>query len=273
MASPQKFAIYIEPSSKPIEIQSLPHTYVVKDMVPDLTNFYNQYKSIEPWLKRKDVKAKGNAEYFQSRGDVVPDLTNFYNQYKSIEPWLKRKDVKAKGDAEYFQSWEEVPDRRAFVDFQRWSGRYFEKQEMAKCGKHAVNNLLGMPQFLDEDLARTAADLCAETGEPLFRHISARGWYSIDVMTRLFDITAPPLGRVLLRPCVPGDYRCLMETDLYYGILVNHNGRHWVCILRHNGFLWYVDSVYMPRSITHDEFQEILLMYPRSYLVEKHSRA
>merc|ERR1712134_94952 len=61
--------LYIEPSSKPIEIQPLPHTYVVKDLVPDLTNFYNQYKSIEPWLKRKDVKEKGQAEYFQSRED------------------------------------------------------------------------------------------------------------------------------------------------------------------------------------------------------------
>merc|ERR1712045_382451 len=45
------------------------HSYVVKDLVPDLTNFYNQYKSIEPWLKRKDVKAKGDTEYFQSRED------------------------------------------------------------------------------------------------------------------------------------------------------------------------------------------------------------
>merc|ERR1719190_354878 len=48
--------LYIESSDKAIEIQPLPHTYVVKDLVPDLTNFYNQYKSIEPWLKRKDVK-------------------------------------------------------------------------------------------------------------------------------------------------------------------------------------------------------------------------
>merc|ERR1712054_531483 len=61
--------LYIEPSAQAIEIQPLPHTYVVKDLVPDLTNFYNQYKSIEPWLKRKDVKAKGQAEYFQSRED------------------------------------------------------------------------------------------------------------------------------------------------------------------------------------------------------------
>lgn len=36
-----------------IKIYPLPHMYIVKDLVPDLTNFYAQYKSIEPWLKRK----------------------------------------------------------------------------------------------------------------------------------------------------------------------------------------------------------------------------
>merc|ERR1719378_1151126 len=52
--------LYIEPSEKSIEIQPLPHTYVVKDLLPDLTNFYNQYKSIEPWLKRKELKVAGD---------------------------------------------------------------------------------------------------------------------------------------------------------------------------------------------------------------------
>ena len=33
-------------------IYPLPHMYVVKDLVPDMTNFYAQYKSIEPWLQK-----------------------------------------------------------------------------------------------------------------------------------------------------------------------------------------------------------------------------
>lgn len=33
-----------------ITIYPLPHMYVIKDLVPDLTNFYAQYKSIKPWL-------------------------------------------------------------------------------------------------------------------------------------------------------------------------------------------------------------------------------
>ena len=34
-----------------VRIYPLPHMPVVKDLVPDLTNFYAQYASIEPWLK------------------------------------------------------------------------------------------------------------------------------------------------------------------------------------------------------------------------------
>ena len=34
-----------------VKITPLPHMEVVKDLVPDLTNFYAQYASIEPWLK------------------------------------------------------------------------------------------------------------------------------------------------------------------------------------------------------------------------------
>jgi succinate dehydrogenase / fumarate reductase iron-sulfur subunit len=34
-----------------VRVYPLPHMPVVKDLVPDLTNFYAQYASIEPWLK------------------------------------------------------------------------------------------------------------------------------------------------------------------------------------------------------------------------------
>jgi hypothetical protein len=41
--------------------------YIVKDLVPDLTNFYKQYKSIEPYLKNDNVPEKG--EYLQTQED------------------------------------------------------------------------------------------------------------------------------------------------------------------------------------------------------------
>ena len=35
----------------PIKVYPLPHLDVVKDLVPDLTTFYAQHASVEPWLK------------------------------------------------------------------------------------------------------------------------------------------------------------------------------------------------------------------------------
>ena len=41
----------IDDAKAPVRIYPLPHQPVVKDLVPDLKNFYAQYASIEPWLK------------------------------------------------------------------------------------------------------------------------------------------------------------------------------------------------------------------------------
>jgi len=53
-------------NSNAIKIYPLPHMYVVKDLVPDLTHFYKQYKSIEPYLKQKTPKGPGDKENLQS---------------------------------------------------------------------------------------------------------------------------------------------------------------------------------------------------------------
>lgn len=50
-----------------IRIFPLPHMEVVKDLVPDLTNFYAQYASIEPWLQTQT--AVPDKEWQQSRED------------------------------------------------------------------------------------------------------------------------------------------------------------------------------------------------------------
>ena len=42
--------------SKASRIAPLPHMFVIKDLVVDMSNFYAQYKSINPFLQRKDTK-------------------------------------------------------------------------------------------------------------------------------------------------------------------------------------------------------------------------
>jgi len=54
--------------TKPCIISPLGHMFVLKDLVVDMTNFYTQYKMIEPFLKRKTPK-EGEGEYYQSTED------------------------------------------------------------------------------------------------------------------------------------------------------------------------------------------------------------
>jgi len=50
-----------------VAVYPLPHMPVVKDLVPDLTNLYAQYASIEPWVKTDSPKPE--KEWRQSRED------------------------------------------------------------------------------------------------------------------------------------------------------------------------------------------------------------
>ena len=51
-----------------VNIYPLPHMLVIKDLVPDLKNAYEQYNSISPWLKSK-LNPKNNSERIQSQKD------------------------------------------------------------------------------------------------------------------------------------------------------------------------------------------------------------
>ncbi len=51
-----------------VAIYPLPHMPVVKDLVPDLTNFYAQYASIKPWLQSR-TPAPPDSERLQSKED------------------------------------------------------------------------------------------------------------------------------------------------------------------------------------------------------------
>ncbi|KAF5097704.1 hypothetical protein D0Z00_002305 [Geotrichum galactomycetum] len=55
-------------TSKDVKIYPLPHMFVVRDLVPDLTQFYKQYKSIEPYLQRDSLPEDGR-ENLQSIED------------------------------------------------------------------------------------------------------------------------------------------------------------------------------------------------------------
>ncbi|KAJ9575747.1 hypothetical protein L9F63_007393, partial [Diploptera punctata] len=53
------------------KIYPLPHMYVIRDLIPDMTLFYNSYSKVQPWLQRTDSKdiSKKTTPYMQSIRD------------------------------------------------------------------------------------------------------------------------------------------------------------------------------------------------------------
>ena len=55
---------HIEDVKNNIKIYPLPHMQVIKDLVPDLSDAYKQYASVEPWLK-SDEPSKLKSFFFE----------------------------------------------------------------------------------------------------------------------------------------------------------------------------------------------------------------
>ena len=51
------------------KIYPLPHMYVLKDLVPDMTNFYDALKEIKPYLQNDGVEKPESGEWLQSKED------------------------------------------------------------------------------------------------------------------------------------------------------------------------------------------------------------
>jgi len=69
----------ISSGAEATKVFPLPHMYVIKDLVPDMTNFYDQYKSVKPWLQLKEANAP---EFNKTRTDGL----DVYNEvYQSKE--------------------------------------------------------------------------------------------------------------------------------------------------------------------------------------------
>jgi len=54
------------PDTNIVKVYPLPHMYVLKDLVPDMSNFYEQHKSIQPYLINDN---KSSTENYQSKED------------------------------------------------------------------------------------------------------------------------------------------------------------------------------------------------------------
>ena len=110
-------------------------------------------------------------------------------------------------------------------------------------------------------------EVAAELGEPLKLHCGKGGWYSIAVLAKLFDMTSPCSSVLSDGPAQPDVYEDLLLDNEKIGILVNQRNEHWVCMCKHAGKIFYVDSCHAPTVVDASEFEHILRQHPMSFVV------
>jgi len=78
----------IDDDGAEMKVYPLPHMFVVKDLVPDMSNFYAQYKSIEPWLQADaeltSVDTEGPAPYGKEHLQSKEDRAKLDGMYECI---------------------------------------------------------------------------------------------------------------------------------------------------------------------------------------------
>lgn len=71
-------------TSKALKVYPLPHMYVVKDLVPDMSNFYAQYRAIEPYLKQKSIESDESKIGQEQNLQSVKDRAKLDGLYECI---------------------------------------------------------------------------------------------------------------------------------------------------------------------------------------------
>jgi len=133
----------IPKDGKKVKVYPLPHMYVIKDLVPDLTNFYRQYATVEPWLKlRWETKTSEHSEILQTKKERA-QLDGLYECIlcaccSSSCPSYWWNEDKYFGPSALLQAYRWVADSRDEFKTERVEQLKENKWAMYRC--HAIMN-------------------------------------------------------------------------------------------------------------------------------------
>ena len=150
----------------------------------------------------------------------------------------------------------------------RWGLRYIERQERAECGRHALNNVFGLPVFTHEEMEIAAQQVLTELdihdAHERAQHINpTSGWYSHSVLARALQNVREQDYSLQLEPVSPNAYGHMLTTNSIQGAIINENQVHWSAIRKRNDLLWHVDSL-PPRAtaLTEGSFANLIRQFP-----------
>ena len=74
----------LSPIEEKMIIYPLPHMPIIRDLIPDMTNFYKQYKEIKPWLQRQPVSSVFQASMETEIRQTPKDRIKLDGMYECI---------------------------------------------------------------------------------------------------------------------------------------------------------------------------------------------
>jgi len=142
-----------------VKIYPLPHMQIVRDLVPDLSNFYQQHKSIQPWLQRRDDTSGGkNARELLQSKDERKKLDGLYECIlcaccsTSCPSYWWNGDEKYLGPAVLLQAYRWISDSRDQFKKERIAALAKEELKVFAC--HTIMNCTKVcPKGLNPALA------------------------------------------------------------------------------------------------------------------------
>ncbi|CAE7513119.1 prmt1, partial [Symbiodinium pilosum] len=143
---------------------------------------------------------------------------------------------------------------------------FFERQEAARCGIHALNNVLGFHCVGVEDMTHAAETFLFENpdlGDNVQDHLAPEGDYSIEVMSMVLRTKAmAEFGQLRWQMDIQ---RVMTSQDLHgcIGAVQNLNNRHWVALRQVEATFLYCDSLEAGlRQMTEEELDALLAVHP-----------
>ena len=151
---------------------------------------------------------------------------------------------------------------------------YFERQQAAHCGLHALNNAIGFDFLTTEDMT-TACDVFLDemamelSPEERCDHELPTGWYSEAVMAQALRVKDNIYRLNLDDPVQPAEEQVMrIFGDNVLGMTVNVEQRHWVAVRIADGRLWLLDSEQAPVQLSVLQLLDYVATYRHAFLVE-----
>ena len=153
-----------------------------------------------------------------------------------------------------------------------WEG-FFEQQVEARCGMHALNNVVGEHLYTEVQL-EAAVHIFLDESQGLHDlpadHVAGGGWYSAEVLaTAVQSVAMAKFDRVMWNmPLLP--VTAAAQVHAAVGVLQHWPGppAHWVALRSVDGRIFEQDSLKKgPKHLSDEEADLLLMRYPASFAV------